>query len=232
MRNAARALVLVALTACLATLAVAAPVPAATRLTPAERTQIDATVDTFVNHAVRRVDVGASYGVVTAAMRGGMSQKQWSRGSIPVYPYLARGQHHPWRIQYRSGNELALELILQPPRKSKHGQILFNLSLKRVGGRWLVDSFQPGATFAPEGGVPRVRAADFMPAGQGEDSVSSEPHRLSPAYVFIPFAGIGLLLLAVIGWILVTTFRDRRQIGSHGQGLPPPPTRLLSRRSR
>src|SRR4249919_6831 len=116
-----------------AALVLAAPVFAAAPLSARDRQQISAAVDTFVNHAVRRSNVGASYAVVTPNMRGGMTLKQWSRGDLPVNPYPARGQHHPWTVQYRSGNELGLEIILQPPRKSSLGQLLFELTLKHVG---------------------------------------------------------------------------------------------------
>ena len=170
--------------------------------------------------------MGASYAVVTPNMRGGMTLKQWSRGSLPVNPYPARGQHHAWTVQYRSGNELGLEIILAPPRKSKLGQVLFTMTLKRIGGRWLIDDFQPAATFAPEGAAPRVTAQqDFMPAGQGEGGAAAEPKRLSVDYIFIPFVILGLVLVAVAAWIVTSVVRDRRMAGAHGRSLPPLPTR-------
>lgn len=224
--SVARQAVLGALAACAAALVLAAPAFAAAPLTAADRQQINATVDTFVNHAVRRSNVGASYAVVTANMRGGMTLKQWSRGSLPVYPYPARGQHHPWTVQYHQGNELGLEIILVPPRKSKQGQLLFTMTLKRIGGGWLVDDFQPAATFAPEGSAPKVTAQqDFMPAGQGEDGAAAEPKRLSVDYVFIPFVFIGLVLVAVAAWIVTSVVRDRRMAHASEGGLPPLPTR-------
>ncbi len=222
----ARPTLLCALIASAAALLLAAPAVAAAPLSATDRQQINAAVDTFVNHAVRRSNVGASYAVVTPNMRGGMTLKQWSRGSLPVNPYPARGQHHPWTVQYRSGNELGLEIILVPPRKSKQGQVLFTMTLKRLGGRWLVDDFQPAATFAPEGTAPRVTAQqDFMPAGQGEDGAAAEPKRLSVDYIFIPFVFIGLVLVAVAAWIVTSVVRDRRMAGAHGRSLPPLPTR-------
>jgi hypothetical protein len=222
----ARLTVLCALTASAAALVLAAPAVAAAPLSAADRQEISAAVDTFVNHAVRRSNVGASYAVVTPNMRGGMTLKQWSRGSLPVNPYPARGQHHPWTVQYRSGNELGLEIILAPPRRSKQGQVLFTMTLKRIGGRWLIDDFQPAATFAPEGAAPRVTAQqDFMPAGQGEDGAAVEPKRLSADYIFIPFVVLALVLVAVAAWIVTSIVRERRMAGAHGRSLPPLPTR-------
>ena len=73
------------------------------RLSPADRAAINATLDVFVNHAVKRKDVAKSYDVVTPELRGGMTRAQWSRGEIPVYPYPAAGRRfHEWTIQYRT----------------------------------------------------------------------------------------------------------------------------------
>ena len=51
----------------------AAPAMAKERkLSPADRAAINATLDVFVNHGVKRKDVGAAYDVVTPTMRDGM----------------------------------------------------------------------------------------------------------------------------------------------------------------
>ena len=54
---------------------------------PSDREAINETLDVFVNHAVKRRGIAASYDVVTPTMRGGMTRKQWSRGidsGLPV----------------------------------------------------------------------------------------------------------------------------------------------------
>src|SRR6266496_2339310 len=172
---------LAALTACVAALAVTGTATAAKRyhLAPSDRKAINATIDTFVNHAVKRQDVGASYDVVTAELRGGMSRKQWSRGSIPVYPYPAAGhEFRGWTIQYRTSEEVAIELLLSPRSnlKGKLGQFMFHVYLHPAHGRWLVVSFMPAATFAPVGKPPVVQAAaDFLanPGGSTYNRPSS-----------------------------------------------------------
>ena len=155
------------LVACTAALAFAAPALAAPpHLAPSDRAAVDKTLDIFVNHAVKRHNPAAVYDVLTPTMKAGMSRQQWSRGDIPVYPYPAAGQKfHGWTIQYRTRDELALELILSPTAKhqGKLGQILFHVYLHPGHGKWLVDSFMPGATFAPIGKPGVVQAArDFQ----------------------------------------------------------------------
>jgi hypothetical protein len=212
---------LAVLVACLAGLAIVSPAMAKQpRLAPSDRAAIHRTLDILVNHAVKRKNVAASYDVVTSAMRDGMTRKQWSRGDIPVYPYPAAGRRfHKWTIMYRNSEEVAIELILAPAarHKGKLGQILFHVSLKPRRGRWLVDSFVPGATFAPVGKPPVVQAAgDFQatPGGQTYNRPSIErdakPPRIGAAYIFIPFVLIGLLLAGLAGWGVARWIRQRR----------------------
>lgn len=221
------------LTAFLAALAVAASATAASpvRVSPADRAAINATLDVLVNHAVKRKDVGRSYDVVTPALRAGMTRTQWSRGSIPVYPYPAAGStFHQWTVQYRTRDEIALELILSPNarNKKKLGQFLFHVYLQPKNGRWLVDSFMPGATFAPEGEAPVVQAAgDFgaTPGGTTYNRAGAErtrrPPLVSSVYIVVPFAVMGLLLLGVAAWFVVGKVRYARLVGAQRQDLPP-----------
>jgi hypothetical protein len=212
------------LVASAAVLVAAAPAAAKEpRLSPSDRASINATLDAFVNHAVKRKNVAAAYDVVTPTMRDGMTRKQWSRGDIPVYPYPAAGHRfHKWTILYRTNEEVGIELILAPPARleRKLGQILFHVYLQPRHGRWLVDQFMPGATFAPVGKPPVVQGpGDFLgtPGGQTYNRESIErdakPARLSAAYLFIPFAIIGLLLAGLVAWGVVHKLRNRRLDG-------------------
>jgi hypothetical protein len=220
------------LTASVAALVMATPAAAKQpRITPAERAEINATLDVFVNHAVKRKDVSKSYDVVTPALRGGMTRAEWSRGSLPVYPYPAAGrQFHEWTVQYRTRDEIALELILSPNARNRRklGQFLFHVYLQPRNGRWLVDSFMPGATFAPEGKAPVVQAAgDFgaTPGGQTYNRPGAErnsrPPVVSSVFIVVPFVVLGLLLLGVVAWIVVGKVRYARLLAAERQGLPP-----------
>jgi hypothetical protein len=217
--------------ACLGALVAATPAAAEARLSPADRAAINATLDVLVNHAVKRKDVGKSYDVVTPALRGGMTRAQWSRGSIPVYPYPAAGRRfHEWTVQYRTKDEIAIELILSPNarNKKKLGQFLFHVYLQPRDGRWLVDSFMPGATFAPEGEAPVVQAAgDFgaTPGGttynRGGAERTIRPPLVNSVFIVVPFAVLALLLLGVAAWFVVGKVRYARLVGPQRQDLPP-----------
>ena len=209
------------LMASVAALAAAAPASAKEpRLSPADRAAINATLDVFVNSAVKRNDIAQSYDVVTPELRGGMTRAQWAKGSIPVYPYPAAGrQFHKWTIQYKTKDEVAIELILAPQAryKRKLGQFLFHVYVQPRNGKWLVDSFMPGATFAPEGKAPVVQAAaDFQasPGGQTYNRTTGArkhaPVQVSADFIVIPFAILGLLLAGLAAWGITQWIRARR----------------------
>lgn len=223
---------LAVLLAVVASLMTAAPALAKEpKLSPADRAAINATLDDFVNHAVKRRDIAQSYDVVTPALRGGMTRAQWTKGSIPVYPYPAAGrQFHEWTVQYRTKDEVAIELILAPQAryKRKLGQFLFHVYLQPRNGRWFVDSFMPGATFAPEGKAPVVQAAaDFQasPGGQTYNRKSAArehaPVQVSADYIVVPFAVLGLLFAGLAAWGITQWFRARRV--SVPRAVPPSP---------
>src|SRR3954447_11348483 len=176
------AFVLPALTACL----LALPANAAQRLSPRDRAEISAAIDTFVNHAVKRHNPGVAYGVVDGQLRGGLGQKQWAKSVLGVYPYPARDLHHPWNFDYFEGNEVGADLMLQPPlSNTKVGPIIFKIYVDRIGGRWLVDSFMPVATFAPlKAHKTKVRALnDFSPQAGGDSSGPTGESRISSTYL-------------------------------------------------
>jgi hypothetical protein len=189
-------------------------------LTPADRQAISATIDTFVNHAVKRQDVSASYDVVAPELKAGMTRKEWAKGDIPAYPYPARGTSHGWTILYVTRDEVAVNLILRPKPGVRMRGILFNLYLRPVHGKWLVDSFMPAATINTElfGGAARVTSVrDFSPGAQ-----SGGPHGkplVSSVVAYIPFAVLALILLALGGALTWSALRYRPRGGS----LPPFP---------
>ena len=208
-----RALLLLALTS--VALSLAGPAGASgRRLTAADRKAISASIDTFVNHAVKRQDVGASYDVVAPELRGGMTRKEWAKGDIPAYPFPARGTSHGWTILYVTRDEVAVDLILRPKPGVRIRGILFNVYLRPVHGKWLVDSFMPAATINTElfGGAARVTSVrDFSPGEQ-----SGGPHGkplVSSDVAIIPVAVLALLLLGLAGLFAkgALGYRPRRQ---------------------
>ncbi len=198
------------------------------RLTRADRTGINTTLDAFVVHAVARHGVAKSYDLVTPYLRGGTDRKHWSSGSIPVYPYPAAGKKfHHWKLDYVDSGDVGIELMLEPRKGANTGPVIFNIDLKRGHGRWLVDSFLPAASFAPAGKKAAVTAvADFNAKSAGSGPAEGKA-RLNPAIAYLPFAFVGLLLAALASWGISRRIRARRAYDAAGpsSGLPPLPRR-------
>lgn len=207
-----------------AALVLAAPAAAAPRLTPADRAAITRSIDTFVNHAVKRANTGAAFDVVAPEMRPGISRKQWSKGNdLPVYPFPARGTTHPWNVLYVTKAEVGLELELIPRAGSEQGPIIFHIYLRPVrGGRWLVDSFMPVATLAPLGAKKAkvLSVRDFSPGAMGDGQVAS-PGQIGRIWLIVPFGIVGALLVGVAFWGIGRGIRNRRLAGPRGGALPP-----------
>ena len=100
----------------------------------------------------------------------------------------------------------------------------------RSGKHWLVDTFQPAATFAPTNAkTAKVTAVtDFAPGAPAEGEVG--PTHVSSNWAFVPFAFLGVFVVGLAGFAVFATMRNRRLIGAERRVLPPFPERF--RRSR
>jgi hypothetical protein len=189
-------------------------------LRKADRRAINRTLDRFVSTAVVRRHVADSYELATPTLRAGTTRRQWAAGEIPVYPYPAAGQQfHGWRLAYSYANEVGLDLLIQPRTGAKTGPISFEVSLKRIGGRWLVNSFVPGATFSAPKEKPVVLAAkDFTP----NPVVNTVPKKhLGTLWIVLPLALLGLVLLAPLSVFVVHWQRDRRAMRRYREEAAP-----------
>jgi hypothetical protein len=177
------------------------------KLTAADRRAIDATLDRFVPSAVARRDVAASYDLVTPAMRAGISRAEWASGDIPVFPFPAGGtRFHGWILEGSYRDDVIVDLFVQSRHPKTRGAEAFTIELKRLRGRWLVDSIQPSASFAPVGKPPKVLSqADLRPGPKNPGG-----SKLSATWLVVPAALLSLIVLVPAGFFLVSWRRDRR----------------------
>jgi hypothetical protein len=182
---------------------ISAPAGAA-RVPQAERDAINRTLDQFVNTAVKRHDVDAAWNLVTPELRAGISRSDWDKGNVPVIPYPARGTtFHDWTVDFASPKEVDLELMIG---KSKTDSIQFSGTMKKVHGRWLVDSLNPNATFSGGGTV--VGTHDFTaPSGAGD---STGVTKLGSSWIAIPAMLFGGAILCALGFFAFIWLRNRR----------------------
>jgi hypothetical protein len=174
-------------------------------LTSDERQAINRLFDQFVPAGVARRDTAAAYRLVTPRMRIGTTRANWVRGNdLPMYPYRPRGRRfHEWSVSYRDGKVVGIDLMLQPGHGEKLGAIDFAVDVKKVHGRWLVDSFIPQAFFAPPEKQGKVFAARDTMAP--EASTGDARARLSPIWFLIPGGVLGLavavpIVIGIVNW--------------------------------
>jgi hypothetical protein len=204
------------------------PEPKRVPLAPADRRAIDRALDRFIPAAVRRAAPGLAYELVTPALRAGTTRAEWATGTIPVQPFPARGSSfHHWTLSYSYPSHVGLELLLRPRREADVGAIAFAVDLKRLGGRWLVDSFIPAAVYSAAGAPPRISAVpDFGPTASASSPGTS---RLSTIWFLLPGGLLGLSLVVLIGYGLATWLRDQRALRGSPRALPPLPAPTRSR---
>jgi hypothetical protein len=189
-------------------------------VTPARRAQVNKLFDAFVPAAVERRDPGAAYDLVTPSFRGGASRAAWRHGDLPVTFYQPRGKtFHGWTVDTSYAKSMSVQLYLQP-RNPKDGPVDYSIDVRRLHGRWLIDSLYARATYAP-----------VVPAGRSKTS----PKAATPSGSALPQAKSGLM------WILIIAFfslivavplcllavqglsarRGRRRLAAEWQPLPP-----------
>jgi hypothetical protein len=92
------------------------------------------------------------------------------------------------------------------PRNPRKDSISYEGTVKKVGGRWLIDSLYPAATFAGGGGAKVVGPNDFVAQRYAGDAGES---RLGSIWFVLPGAILGLIVLVPIGFVIVQWRRGR-----------------------
>jgi hypothetical protein len=106
----------------------------------------------FVDTAVARKNLAESYGLVTPALRQGLTLAEWKTGTIPVPPYPVGKAAQRWHVRTSHPGSAELEVAFIPKPGTSAESDLFALDLRKLNGRWLVDSFQPrSGVKAPSG---------------------------------------------------------------------------------
>ena len=200
-------------------------------LTPAMRAGINTTLERFVPAALSRERPAVAWELAGPGLRTGTPKREWLRGNLPVHPYPWQPQRlDGWRLIYAHRDRVAIDLLLQPPKRARVGPIVFGIDLIRHGRRWLVESMFPSAVFTgPDERAWVIGAADFRAGSATAKSFyerKPDHARLSAAWIALPgaiFAAVLIIPIAVVLWSAVSDRRERRRYAAGSRDLPPLP---------
>jgi hypothetical protein len=176
-----------------------------------DRAAIDRTLDVFVAATLRRQNAARAWKLATPALHLGGTRASWARGELPVAPFPAAGStFHDWTVDTARPRVVDLVLLVHPRKGARVGAISFNISMRKLHGAWLVDSFVPAAFFAPAGARSGILAApDLAPGPPG--SQYSRSGRIGQGWILV--VGGALLGVVVLLPVLLVgghRLRDRR----------------------
>jgi hypothetical protein len=172
------------------------------KVTAAIRRDIDATLAAFIRTGVTREDPAAAWGLATPAMRSGVTRAQWDSGTLPVVPFPAKTGQPGWTTLTSYPGDVTVDLMLHSRPGTNRGSIAYAVELKRMHGRWLVDSMVPEQSFSPS---TRKPAKPLPPNYKAQ-----QPHgALGPIWFIVPAILLGIAVLTPIGFGVRSVIRHR-----------------------
>jgi hypothetical protein len=160
-----------------------------------DRAAINRTLDVFVPAAIGRHDSMRAWPLATRTMRLGSDKDEWRNGFLPVTPFPVIGtSFHGWTIDTASRDHADIVLLVHLKKGAPLGAVSFDIAMRKLRGRWLVDSAVPAATFSAAGSDSQILAQpDFAPQAGHAFSRSG---RISAKWVLIiPGILFGLIVL-------------------------------------
>jgi len=100
----------------------------------------------FIQTAVARKNLAASYDLAAPELRQGMTRKQWESGNIPVVNYPTGDlQLATFKVDRSYANEVVWEVFMVPTIASKQAPAVFYIGLRRAGAKapWKVFYWVP-----------------------------------------------------------------------------------------
>jgi hypothetical protein len=179
------------------------PAPKNVHRTPKELNEVRGIAEHFIRTAVYRRHLDEAWALAAPSLREGMSISEWRTGNIPVVPFRASDVSEiKYRFAYSLPTLIGMKIALVPKPTAQRTGLVANLELQRVGKgthrHWLVDAWVPLG-----GGEDLHRAIGQV----GAQQVARTNPRLGSVWLFLPFAIIGGMILAlpfglgIRGWV-------------------------------
>jgi hypothetical protein len=189
-------------------------------MTAQDRHAIGILIDRFVKDAVRRENLRAAWPLTGPDLRGGTTRAAWVRGTgvtVEEYPALGNDFRNAWTGTLVGPGHAELALVMHPqPGHRDVPETAMSVDLRKIDGRWVVNSLYPAATFESGGRV--IGPNDFM-AGPPGSPVGNGSSRIAARWVWIAGGVIGtfVALLPIGIWVAIKR-RDSRAYAAYAAG--------------
>jgi hypothetical protein len=203
-----------------------------TKVSKADREAINTTLDAFVPAAVGRKNQRLAWSLAGPGLTSGSTLSEWEHNISPVPVYSAIGgdaNYDGWRVLDATKTEVDFSLIVHHRKGTNVGDWIFQGTMLKVNGHWLVNGLYTAAINNPvRGSQHEVGPADFAAAGTGGEPPQAKPP-LGSTWLAVLFVAMGLVfvVMATIGIVVfLRGRRARRRAQSSGlSSLPPLPSR-------
>lgn len=187
-----------------------APKPHA--LTKAERTELVAVAQRFVEAAVARNHPERAYEITGPYLRAGLTKVEWARGEIPVVPYPVDSAR--WKVEYSNAEAVGLLVLVFPTAGAKLKPTVFAMKMvpaKPVGGNhWLVNGWVPkGGGSSIIGDSSSKTPGDALAAMASQEFERVAP-KASPLWLMIPVILICLVFVVPVVFLVRERRAERR----------------------
>ena len=209
------------LAAAIAALAAVPAHAAAPNVTAADRNAIDSVLGRFIPDAVFRENPLAARSFAAPELLAGTTKEQWAKGAIPVYPFSGRRTSFKgWIPTWIDGPRVAFTVLVHAQnRHARVPQVLYDVVMRKVGGRWLVQSFYPAVVFGQKS---ITSNKDYAPG-----TASPTTTHLGSVWFAIPAAVVGAVLgIPLVVFAVLWVRRRKARAGQGRRELPPLPESL------
>jgi hypothetical protein len=184
-----------------------APAPKHVNMTGADQAAAKLAAAKFIDTAVLRRNVDASWELTAPELRAGFTRKAWHSGDIPVVPFPAdQLESVRYKTDYTIKDHIGYQVSMLPHENSQAQAVLFSMEMVKRGQagspHWMVDYWAP---ISPGVLSPTQRAKN------AQEVAAAAPQPIGSGWLLLPIAGIfGLIIVLPIALLVRGKMRHRR----------------------
>lgn len=203
-----------------------------THVSRADRASISATLDQFIPAAVDHQNGRLAWSLSGPALKGGSTLTQWEHNNTPIPAYPGFGgdsNYDGWRVLDATSSVVDFSVIVHHRKGTNIGDWIYQGTMIKVNGRWLVNGFYTAAINNPvRGSTHEVGPADFAASSSpGATPPTAKPKLGRSWLVAVLSALVGVfIVMALIGVVVyVRGRRARNRVAEIDSSMPPLPGR-------